>query len=231
MLLTKYASQVAARKLQGMVIRSPNGGDVDAPESIALYSFALLLRLVQINVPSGQEAQSNTQQRFDFENHGMECAQTAVDDCGVFDYLHATMEALVKTPIRDSFSSVSNIPYDWQFSKDSSPLVLEGPSEQEELNAANVAYSSIGLEILSATIIAFQSTIELEIVFHWRMSTCCAVLRLPFMETTLSSAKPFGRTSRHTPQQQQRLVKMPPWLRIKLFAILWMLLMPVLLLL
>jgi len=160
MLLTKYANQVPARKLRGLAIRTPgttSAGDgiaVDAPESIALFSFALLLCLVNMKLPQ------QSQQRFDFEKHGMECAQIASDDCGVFDYLHATMEALVKTPIRDSFSSESNVPYDWQFSGDSSPLLLEGPSEQETLDAANVAYSSIGLELLSSTIVAFQSTIR-----------------------------------------------------------------------
>ena len=165
MLLTKYASQVPARKLRGLAIRTPAGttpnGDgnvVEAPESIALFSFALLLRLVQMHVPGKDAHQWN--QGFDFAKHAMECAQIASDDCGVFDYLHATMEALVKTPVLDSFSSVSNVPYDWQFSSDSSPLVLEGPSGQEPLNAASVAYSSIGLELLSSTIIGFQSTIR-----------------------------------------------------------------------
>ena len=160
MLLTKFASQVPARKLRGLAIQTRaatlSDNVVEAPESIALFSFGLLLCLVAINMPAGAEESP----RFDFEKHGMECAQIASDDCGVFDYLHATMEALVKTPIQDSFSSESNLPYDWQFSGDSSPLLLEGPSEQEELNAADVAYASIGLELLSSTIMAFQSTIR-----------------------------------------------------------------------
>lgn len=166
MLLTKYAGQVPDRKLRSSAIRAPNGSNTtDAPESIALFSFALLLCLVKLNLPGDDEAVDGPEddprvEKFDFGKHGMDCAQIASDDCGVFDYLHTTMEALVKTPILDSFSSESDIPYDWQFSDDSSPLRLEGPSEQEELNAASVAYSSIGLELLSSTIIAFQGTIR-----------------------------------------------------------------------
>jgi hypothetical protein len=75
------------------------------------------------------------------------------------------MEALVTTPVRDSFSSESNVSYDWQFSNKDSVLLQpsdEQEEEEEEVNAANVAYSSIGLEVLSATIVAFQSSIRTE---------------------------------------------------------------------
>ena len=208
MLLNKYASHVSERKLRSMAIRTNENTLTDAPESIALYSFALLLRLVDMNMPASRQ-QSNDAS-FDFEKFGMECAQTAVDDCGVFDYLHDTMEALVKTPIRDSFSSVSNVPYDWQFSKDSSPLVLEGPSEQEELNAANVAYSSMGLEVLSATIVAFQSTIRTgNCISLENVNMLCKLAATIYGNHPLL-CKPFWKnlevyTSEQTPRQDGRL--------------------------
>jgi hypothetical protein len=150
-LLMHYASQVPGRKTLG-----GDSNDIDAPESIALLSFALLLRLVDMNRPEEAIGQA-----YSFEKYSMECAQLASDECGAFDYLHATMGALVTTPVHDSFSSVKDPPYDWQLSGHETPFLLEGRNEPEEdLSASTVAYTSIGLEVLASTIVAFQSTIR-----------------------------------------------------------------------
>ena len=163
MLLLKYARQVPARNLPGLASRvseTVQSGDesvVDAPESVGLLAFALLLRLVHMNLPQTQVVPLFG---FDFDKYALECALVASDECGAFAYLHKTMEALVSTPARDTFSSCSDVPYDWQLSDSTAPLLIEGPADQDELNAATVAYTSIAIEVLSCTIIGFQSTIR-----------------------------------------------------------------------
>ncbi|KAL9184106.1 hypothetical protein ACHAXT_002192 [Thalassiosira profunda] len=150
-----------------------NGSDdelwgVQSPESIALLSLGLLLRLAHTSNPSSEYLAK-------LGGWGQECTQFANDDCGAFAYLHRVMEQMVIDPLKERRASPGDDTLvrelltreDIELAAGEQPLALtDGKMDEDDKDegivasdAASVVYASIGREILSATVRAFREAL------------------------------------------------------------------------
>jgi len=169
----------SARKQSGQ--QQEEDGDelwgVQAPESIALLAFGLLLKLAH----DGQQQQNEFSTKIG--EWGSEIAQFANDDCGAFAYLHRVLEYMVTNPLQNSGSrlngnlktmignEVENLckrgALDMNDHQTSSLAIMDEGGTNEEAqdgitntdDASSIVYASIGREILSATIRAFRTAL------------------------------------------------------------------------
>ncbi|KAL7485925.1 hypothetical protein ACHAW6_011512 [Cyclotella cf. meneghiniana] len=150
---------------------------VHAPEGVALLSFGLLLQLVPLS--------NNVEADFfsKLGKWGQECAQMANDDCAAFAYLHRVLDGVVVDPLEGALSGLSrrgngaNLvrvlagrkDIESLADSDSMALTDTGTTAREDddedsvlvlaADASSVVYSSIGREILSATIRVFRQSL------------------------------------------------------------------------
>jgi hypothetical protein len=131
----------------------------EAPESLALISFGLLLCLAYDSILSSETGGDGQAYWRTFKAIGIDMAQTANDTCGAFDYMYSVIDSLTSEAPASQSSAAHDQPYDWQFSSTkSNPLLLEsGP--QEDSAPDTTAYTSIAREILAASVSAFENTI------------------------------------------------------------------------
>lgn len=133
-----------------------------APEAIALLSFGLLL----VSIPQGQQEEEGTNgtpyvQKL--HTMGLECLAKANDEGDAFVQLQMALAELLPDDDDDpSRRPTLEMPYDWQ-ELTKTPLLTDDAntlSSQPNNSNANLAYASIGLEVLSCTIKAFSKTIR-----------------------------------------------------------------------
>lgn len=135
--------------------------DLKGPQSLALLSFGLLLRLAYDSLAKSDAADDDSQAYWrTFQASGTEIA-TIANEWG-FDYLKEAIANLV-----GSDSAAKSEPhkkhfqfYDWQLSNPkSSPLLLEDETEMET-SADIVSYTSIAREVLVSSISAFPTILS-----------------------------------------------------------------------
>ena len=150
-LLFRFAGQVVDRKVQRwsavkhkMDATTNNAVMVvETPESLAILSFGLLLLLTYSSTLESFQGGTTDAYWQTFGSTGMELAKIASDDCDAFDYLHLVMESVVGTAHRVPGLDESS----------------GGSAEDSDLSAASITYASIGCELLTAAVSAFQDTI------------------------------------------------------------------------
>jgi len=161
---------------------------VQAPESICLLSFGLLVRLASMS----QSSQSNNNEFVKkLSDWGNECSQMANDECGAFAYLHQIVEGMVCNSSggggtllsleRRRLRSIGNekmasdllkrSEFEMLNEQQNLALMDEGMAlndknddntEEEDLlinDAASIVYASIAREILTATIRSFREAL------------------------------------------------------------------------
>jgi len=161
---------------------------VQAPESICLLSFGLLVRLASMS----QSSQSTNNDDFvkKLSDWGNECSQMANDECGAFAYLHQIVEGMVcnssggggtsSSLERRRLRSIGNEKMasdllkrsEFEMLNEQQNLVLmdegmavdknDNVEEEEDLlinDAASIVYASIAREILTATIRSFREAL------------------------------------------------------------------------
>eukprot|EP00804_Cyclotella_cryptica_P013309 CCRYP_019813-RB/>CCRYP_019813-RB protein AED:0.01 eAED:0.01 QI:366/1/1/1/1/1/3/407/2502 len=148
-----------------------------APEGVALLSFGLLLQLVRLSNNVDEDFLSK------FGEWGEECAQIANDDCAAFAYLHRVFDGVVVDPLEGALTGLSrrgiggNLIRDLAGRKDielladcdsmalpDTEMTAREDDDEDSLlglavDASSVVYSSIGREILSATIRVFRQSL------------------------------------------------------------------------
>ena len=108
---------------------------VPAPESIAMLSIGLLLKVCE-------------------HDDAMQCLQLA-NDCGAFDYLQFCFDTLLPSQTASCLGVYQDTPgYDWQFSNPIPTLSIEGESHDPGMPANSILYTSIGLELLNSVVLA-----------------------------------------------------------------------------
>jgi hypothetical protein len=122
-----------------------------------MLAFGVLLRLAYFSRPDTCNDGFSTSCQFNV--YGMECTQMASDQLGAFDYFDATMRGLLSTqPAASSFTTYSQGgSYDWQWP--TSNRLIRIQEQPHPLDASVVAYTSIGLELLSSILSAFSDSI------------------------------------------------------------------------
>eukprot|EP00980_Cylindrotheca_fusiformis_P027194 scaffold19324_cov152-Cylindrotheca_fusiformis.AAC.9 len=167
-----HTTQVELEALKTVLLDGgfQQGETPQGPQSLALLSFGLLLRLAP-DCLAGSDA--NVQQDAywrSFSKTGMEIATLANE--WAFDYLLHSIEDLCQgsTCDRRGTSGTTALPkssavhdrfYDWQLAHTrSNPLLLGGVPEEEAADV--VLYTSIAKEVLAASVAAFPSVLSLE---------------------------------------------------------------------
>jgi len=121
---------------------------VEAPEAIVMFSFGLLLLLTQSKYSHLDESISSN-----LREVGMKCIREANDTYGAFVYLEWTLQTLL--PSREN--KILRMDHNGNYSsKLTNRMDVEDDEEEVSYDdAASVVYSSIGREIITATISAF----------------------------------------------------------------------------
>jgi len=130
---------------------------VDAPESLAILAFGLLLQLAYTSLPTPNEEMCMYWHKF--KGFSWEFTKTASELLGAFGYLDSTMRGLLMETDANGITTYEEaIPYDWQWSMPIAPT--ENHANVSHLDATKVLYTnSIGLELLSAILSAFSGSI------------------------------------------------------------------------
>lgn len=155
-ILYEYAQDMTNRKTMN---NQSSGGEAD-PEALALLSFGLLLCLASDSISSSDAGGDSQAQWRTFKEIGTEMAQIANSEYSAFDYMYFITDGLTGEATAASRSLAANDDlYDWQFSTAvPNPLLLENGLQDESV-PATTAYTSIVLEVLAASVSAFETSI------------------------------------------------------------------------
>ena len=141
------------------MIKSFDDDKIDTPESIAILTFGLLLKLCHSSSQDGGWAK-----HLKVRGMAVECVSVANDDCGAFGYLGSIMTHLISSPfptatsfdtsLNSFFSGIQDI------HRDLTVLSIEEGTKEIEEDSESVIYASIAREILVTTLAAFRSSIS-----------------------------------------------------------------------
>jgi hypothetical protein len=152
-LLVKFSDQVVDRKMRrwSAVSNKMDAGpiQVETPESLAILSFGLLLLLAYQSALVSSKGASVDAYWQTFSGTGMELAKKASESCDAFDYMYLVMDYLVHPAPRVLDTSANNF----------DDSIGSGETNDAELNPSSITYASIGSELLTAAVAAFQDTI------------------------------------------------------------------------
>lgn len=155
-LLLKFSDQVVDRKMRrwSAMSNKMDAGQpiqVETPESLAILSFGLLLLLAYSSALVSSKGASMDAYWQTFSGTGMELAKKASEDCDAFDYMYLVMDYLVHAAQRVPETSANSF-YD-------ATVDSNDEMSDSELSAPSITYASIGCELLTAAVSAFQDTI------------------------------------------------------------------------
>lgn len=162
-LLVKFATQLVERRNQlwGSMRMNSVGRDapvLEGPEGLAVLSFGLLLMVAHqclLSSPFGSDINAYWQT---FKETGTELCKFANIECDTFDYIYKVMDSLVD-PINGAALCEQGFayPYEMHYFGDQTNEPSNVPPA--ELGAASLTYASIGRELLSTVVQAFDDTI------------------------------------------------------------------------
>lgn len=151
-LINMWEESVRARVSQNTWLH-----EVERPESVAVFSFGLLLMLTRYCLPNTSVALVSHKPLC---THGMDFVRMASDYGGVFDYLALSLSQLFGPTLTANRLSVEcERLFDWQLSRrtggDSTEAITISRDETDSeyfLSAENISYSSIAQEVVGVTI-------------------------------------------------------------------------------
>ena len=158
-LLSDAAAAIDNRWSSMMMDQQP-----EAPEALALLSFGLLL-----NAAAGKDPNDDDSVWKNLGTAGFDLAKLANSAYDAFGYLQTVMEHMVLPATANSLNQQQQLqqylPYDF-IEDDKDILLLEQQQQQNgegdstnELSAPSLTYASIGRELLTASIYAFQDSV------------------------------------------------------------------------
>jgi len=138
--------------------------DQDSPESLALFSFSLLYRLAYdaiLNSPEGDD-QNGYWQTLGATSQRM--FALAAEEHGALDTLRNAMDSLVKNPSNGNIDNgMYRLAYDSLLATGSESALTMNTAptdgEETEMDAGSLVYASIGHELLTGLVVAYEGTI------------------------------------------------------------------------
>ncbi|KAL3940113.1 MAG: hypothetical protein SGBAC_005274 [Bacillariaceae sp.] len=138
--------------------------NLKGPQSLAMLSFGLLLRLAYDSLVKSSDDDDSQAYWRTYQTSGTEIV-TIANEWG-FEYLEEAISNLVESDVKSKESAPSEKPfqfYDWQLSNPkSNPLLLEADNTEMETPADIVSYTSIAREVLVSSISAYPSILSTE---------------------------------------------------------------------
>ena len=160
-LLGQYGNTMVQRRVELMASTTTSSEFVvETPESLAMLAFGLLLRLAYASQPTPKQPFNMYWHKF--KDIAMESVQMASDQMGAFNYLDSVLRTLLATTnslaaATPTSAYCEHIPHDWQFP--ALPQILHSELTCNKLDAAAMAYTSIGLELITCILSAFSDSI------------------------------------------------------------------------
>jgi hypothetical protein len=182
LLLEKYGYQLLINLQNQSMIMDGDGGfkkEVEAPESIAILTFGLLLKMAHNSsigsTGSSTSLTSGWASEIPTKDLATKCISMGNDECGAFDYLGSIMSCFLPVSSGMNIMKKNHKAYvdsDWreellsQSQKSDGPLRLTNgevgySNDVSEEDGTIISYASIGREILVGTLCAFRNSISI----------------------------------------------------------------------
>jgi hypothetical protein len=132
----------------------------DTPEALALLALGLLLHASRTGNHNDNNIDNEGWKQL--ASTGFEMAKRANAEYDVFGYAQTVLEEMVVPFVRACDPLRPTLPYDWLTLQDDTKAITamsdasSGPTINNDLTAPSLAYASIGRELITAAILAFQ---------------------------------------------------------------------------